>query len=255
MAKFYVVCDDDCRYEGMTREQILTAIEQAVEQGYVSDPDSAVFSQIKELREGASARLWIGTEAQFNELGLAPTIAKTVVRVGTDGVLYLCTDDTSLPDLPSPTLADSGKVMGVNDSGKFAFISPGVDFVVEQGVTQHDFNDSNYEGHTSAWIWRKWNSGIAECWIKHSKPVNFNNAWGSLYETTTFITVDYPFAFKEIPMEFASPGNPTLGSWIEATGGASQTETRSNMYQLIRPAKDTTINVQSINIYVIGRWK
>lgn len=144
MTKFYVVCDDDCRYEGMTREQILTAIQQAAEQGFVSDPDSAVFSKIKELRTGTSTRLWIGTEAQFNGLGLAPTIAKTVVRVGTDGVLYLCTDDTTIPDvmpveaggtgattveaartnlgLPNPTTADSGKVMGVNDAGEFAFV-------------------------------------------------------------------------------------------------------------------------------------
>lgn len=113
MAKFYVVCDDDCRYEGMTREQILTAIEQAVEQGYVSDPDGAVFTRIKELREGASTRLWVGTEAQFNALDPAPTVNRSFVRVGADGVLYLCKDEsTSLIDMIYPV----GSIyMSVND--------------------------------------------------------------------------------------------------------------------------------------------
>ena len=98
MAKYYVLCDDDCRYEGMTREEILTAIEQALEQGFVSDPDSAVFSKVKEIRANATAQIWVGTEAQFNALSPAPTVNTSVVRMGADGVLYLCTDDTTLED-------------------------------------------------------------------------------------------------------------------------------------------------------------
>ena len=95
MAVYYVVCDDDCRYEGMTKEQILTAIEQAVAQGHVSDPDNAVFSKIKEIRANEAVQIWKGTEAQFNALDPVPSVGKAVVRVGTDGVLYLCTDDTT----------------------------------------------------------------------------------------------------------------------------------------------------------------
>lgn len=93
---FYCICDDDGKFETMTKEQILTAIEQAVEQGYVSDPDSAVFSKIKETHADAAVKMWVGTEAEFNGILPAPTISKAVVRVGTDGVLYLCTNDTSL---------------------------------------------------------------------------------------------------------------------------------------------------------------
>lgn len=96
MAKFYVLCDDDCRYEGMTKEEILTAIEQALEQGYVSDPDGAVFSKIREIRAGGTAQLWVGTEAEFNAISPAPTVGTSLVRVGADGTLYLCEDDNSL---------------------------------------------------------------------------------------------------------------------------------------------------------------
>lgn len=96
---YYVIDDDDCKYEGMTKEQILSAIEQGLAQGYVSDPDSAVFSKIKEIRANAATQIWVGTEAQFNAIFPAPAVGKSVVRVGTDGVLYLCSDDSTLNDL------------------------------------------------------------------------------------------------------------------------------------------------------------
>lgn len=93
---FYVLCDDDCRYPGMTAEQILTAIQQAVAQGYVSDPDSAVISKIKEINANGVAQIWVGTEDEFNALDPQPTINASVVRISTDGTMYICTDDTTL---------------------------------------------------------------------------------------------------------------------------------------------------------------
>ena len=95
MAKYYVICDDDCRYESMTREQILAAIEQALEQGYVADPDAAVFSKIKEIGAGDTIQLWVGTEAEFNAISPAPNVGRAFVRVGENGVIYLCPDDKS----------------------------------------------------------------------------------------------------------------------------------------------------------------
>lgn len=90
---FYVYCDDNCRYEAMTKEEILTAIEQAIRQGHVSDPDGAVFSRIKEIRAGQCEQLWVGTEDEFNALDPAPQYGRSTVRVGENGVLYLCSDE------------------------------------------------------------------------------------------------------------------------------------------------------------------
>lgn len=95
MAKYYVICDDDCRYEGMTKEQILASIEQALEQGYVSDPDAAVFSKIKEVCAGDAIQLWVGSEAEFNALSLPSNVGRAFVRVGENGIIYLCADDSS----------------------------------------------------------------------------------------------------------------------------------------------------------------
>lgn len=96
--KAYVICDDDCRHEGMTKEQILAAIQQAVENGYISDPDGAIISRLREINKGGAARVWVGTEAEYNALSPMPTAHKLAVRMGADGVLYICTDDSTLAD-------------------------------------------------------------------------------------------------------------------------------------------------------------
>lgn len=95
----YAICDDSCKFETMTKEEILAAIEQALEQGYVSEPDGAVFSKIKEICANGSVQIWAGTEEQFNALNPAPEYGRSTVRVGADGVLYLCSDETLFEDI------------------------------------------------------------------------------------------------------------------------------------------------------------
>lgn len=95
MAKYYVLCDDDCRHEGMNREQIIAAIEQALEQGFVSDPDGAVISKLREIRSNGAVQLWVGSQEEFNALSPAPDINRAFVRIGDNGIVYLCPDDNS----------------------------------------------------------------------------------------------------------------------------------------------------------------
>ena len=96
---YYVFDGQDCRFEGMTKEEILTAIEQGLEQGYVSDPDGAVISKIKEINASGTAQLWIGTEAEFNAITPVPAVGNSVVRIGADGIMYICTDDRTLANV------------------------------------------------------------------------------------------------------------------------------------------------------------
>ena len=132
----YAICDDDCRFPTMTTEQILTAIEQALEQGYVSDPDGAVFSKIKEIRAGESVQIWVGTEAEFNALSPAPTYGTSLVRVGADGVLYLCSDDSSLDFVNR--IAKDGVYTKAEVDEKIAGIN--VDIDVDNEVTEDGAN-------------------------------------------------------------------------------------------------------------------
>lgn len=106
--KYYCLSDNDCKYPTMTAEQILTAIQEAIENGSITDPDEAIISKLVDINASKTVQVWIGTEAQFNALSGISRVSKCVIRIGTDGVLYLCTDDTTLEDIGSGSGSGSG---------------------------------------------------------------------------------------------------------------------------------------------------
>ena len=108
--KYYCYCDNDCKYPTMTAEQILTAIQQAIENGAITDPDETIISKLVEINASNTVQVWIGTEAQFNALSGISRITKCVIRIGNDGVLYLCTDDTTLEDIDAATAETIGGI-------------------------------------------------------------------------------------------------------------------------------------------------
>lgn len=65
--KVYVICDNNCKYEGMTREQILAAITQAVTEGTIGDCDTGFITTIKTVN-GTPLRFFVGTQAEYATL-------------------------------------------------------------------------------------------------------------------------------------------------------------------------------------------
>lgn len=63
----YVICDTNCKYEGMTKEQIYTAIAQAVESGEIGDINTGFITTIKTIT-GTPLKFFVGTQAEYNEL-------------------------------------------------------------------------------------------------------------------------------------------------------------------------------------------
>ena len=86
--KYYVICADNCKFESMTKEQILTAIEQAISTGAIQDVDSGFVTKIKELNRNTALSFWVGTQAEYNAL-----------TEKADGCFYIITDDTTADDL------------------------------------------------------------------------------------------------------------------------------------------------------------
>ena len=66
--KYFCFCSSNCKYETMTKEQILAAIAQAAETGLVIDPDSGFITKVKETNAGGYISFWVGTQAQYNAL-------------------------------------------------------------------------------------------------------------------------------------------------------------------------------------------
>ena len=86
--KYYVYCADNCKFEGMTKEQILTAIEQAISTGEIKDVDSGFITTIKEQNAQSGLKFWVGTIAEFNAL--------TEMQ---DDCLYIFTDENIVEDI------------------------------------------------------------------------------------------------------------------------------------------------------------
>jgi hypothetical protein len=84
--KYYCFCSSNCKYETMTKEQILAAIAQATGVTNV-DPDAGFISKVKETNGGQYVTFWVGTQAQYNAIGTKET-----------NCLYIITDETSRED-------------------------------------------------------------------------------------------------------------------------------------------------------------
>lgn len=91
--KYYLICDDNCKFEGMTKEQIYSVIAEATGNTPTS-VDGAFITMIKESNANKALSFWMGTEAEFNALGA--TGEKMYVKADADGKLYLLPDDDDL---------------------------------------------------------------------------------------------------------------------------------------------------------------
>lgn len=63
----YAICGTNCKYETLTKEQILSAITQAVNDGTISDIDAGFVTKIKTIT-GSTLRFFVGTQAEYDVL-------------------------------------------------------------------------------------------------------------------------------------------------------------------------------------------
>lgn len=64
---YFCFCGDNCKFETMTKEQILAAIAEATG-NTVTNIDDAFITKIKEKNKGAAVSVWFGTEAEYNAI-------------------------------------------------------------------------------------------------------------------------------------------------------------------------------------------
>lgn len=64
---YYCLCDSDCKYETLNKEQIIAAIAEAT--GTVpSDVDTGFITMIKEQNKNVNLKFWRGSQAEYNAL-------------------------------------------------------------------------------------------------------------------------------------------------------------------------------------------
>lgn len=109
------------------------------------------------------------------------------------------------------------------------------------------------QGVDGEWIYRKWSSGIMECWGRTSwSDVDIDTSWGYGYYTNCGDVPDYPFAFVNYPsinMTIQVSNANGLGFFK-----SNASKTNAGTVYVYSPAVISRALV-ICNMYAIGRWK
>lgn len=164
--------------------------------------------------------------------------------------------DLSLPNINATNKLKGATVEGTTvtgTNGTFTNLTVG-------GVAVADMlkNSKDYiveQGTSGIWTYRKWNSGIAECWgSRVITGVKVDQAWGNLYNADTPDAIAYPFTFTSTPVEVACMGSNNMSLWMACS--SINTSASTGKYFAMRPnTASTTTYTVTINYQVVGRWK
>ena len=114
-----------------------------------------------------------------------------------------------------------------------------VDYIVEQGTS-------------GQWTYRKWNSGIAECWIKYdvSVGVTTSSAQYGGYRSDSISVPSFPFTFTAVPSLTISISGGSQGSWVN---NATATATGCSFY--LSSGASQSARTRNMSVQVMGKWK
>jgi hypothetical protein len=142
--------------------------------------------------------------------------------------------------------AERNKALEVAEDWDFVMKGEAVaDFIIEQGVS-------------GIWKYRKWHSGIAECWGETETTGAFSTKWGNLFILPNRIDrVNYPFTFAERPHETVEVRSDQEAGIVCADGSGQGINSRGQTARYIcaRPEQTETVNTFKVDFFVIGRWK
>lgn len=127
-------------------------------------------------------------------------------------------------------------------------------FNVPISIQNQPVNDIVIElGKSDIWIYRKWASGIAECWgVTDAITQTTSTDWNIMTSNTETPAVAYPFAFKNPPVVSPSVHIHDMNFWLVTYSAGSTTHTPT--YQIARGKSESTVTFK-LGYYVFGQWK
>ena len=199
----------------------------------------------------------------------AYTVNVTVVVTGTDGISRTYTDSTYISkSVPVFDVASNGNcfaffgtaIDGLTDpkliiNGEMAFGTEADAALARAnlGVTATNLGIKDYvveQGTSNDWKYRKWDSGIAECFGYMPLGSISVSAVGNVYRGTA--TVLLPAIFNDIPSNVhITNGNP-LSSIISINGRATDAD---HMSVYVWKSTSGALDEVYASFYVIGTWK
>lgn len=119
-----------------------------------------------------------------------------------------------------------------------------VDYIVAQGVS-------------GDWIYRKWSSGVAECWCLHTdNNVSISIPWANLFESTRMGGLTYPSGlFSSPPVCTVQVQNAPQGAILSLEISGNNASATATPYWLYTRANEKAgINI-TVGVHAVGKWK
>ena len=139
------------------------------------------------------------------------------------------------------TLSTSlSEALGINPESSSKLVTSNVaDFIVDQNTT-------------GMWTWRKWDSGIYECWGNKtaSYAVNTSSAAYGGYRSGSLNIDAFPITMTTVPTITATVTSGSAGVWVNNIGAT----TSGGTFYLSCGASQAASS-RTISFYVIGTWK
>lgn len=188
----------------------------------------------------------IGTSTTYiATVGLSDTIGSSKSWNLTVSTVEVTFDiNPKLPGLACGKVAESAKAFEFAEGWGLKFGQyPMVDYVIEQGT----FGD---------WFYRKWSSGIAECWRDYVGQPDVSNTWGALYESQRFGPLNFPpDLFAAAPHVLMAVSGTTGANCIGLEFEGQPTKSQSAMWYYLRATKNTVTMTVTMAVHAVGRWK
>ena len=115
---------------------------------------------------------------------------------------------------------------------------PNADYIIEQGTS-------------GGWAYRKWNSGVSECWAHFGTTSTNSGAWTTNFPTGLFMSGTYPYVIQT-PWYGESTDSSRDARAFYLTDGSNDTQFVSYFRTYNGSIYSGNIAVQA---YAIGRWK
>ena len=117
------------------------------------------------------------------------------------------------------------------------------DYVVEQRTS-------------GIWTYRKWNSGVAECWGAITWKSGNWIAWGNCYYSELYSPYTaFPFNFIQTPDVIAEYYPDSTDGWLGLNVNNKSTAEKLGRFYVIRPESATANADLCISVIAKGRWK
>lgn len=150
---------------------------------------------------------------------------------------------TSNLNLIKPELTDNVDVGVMNSNFE----------TIDEAVSELKVDYVVATGSQNGWTYRRWASGLMDCYGRFAVSFTTNIKWYSIYRTEIGLyNKTYPVSFVDVPVLVRSFDSAKGTSWALASSGASKTNTGGTMFANPSP------NVSEsgyLSFFAQGRWK